>query len=302
MIEAKIVADSISEAGDRITTFELNYPRFIHSELLTHRNFSRNSASSRAIPIQTMLDMIRTAPAAPSLWGINQSGMQADNVYSGHQKASAEYLWLQAAKSACDHAERLMAFGLHKQIVNRVLEPFVHMKTVVTSTEFDNFFYLRCHKDAQPEIRILAEKMYEAYSSNEPKLLQLGEWHTPYGTLSYWSEGFGYDYDMDLETALKVSAASCAAVSYRKSDISVEKACMIYDRLIESKPAHASPFEHQATPIDLSGKEENGLVWPDQEGITHSDNDFNLWSGNLKGWVQYRQLIDGHQCTKYVQD
>jgi thymidylate synthase ThyX len=85
MISAKIIADSISESeyGDRITTFELEYPRFIHGELMTHRLFSRNAASSRAIPINKMMDQVLTAPAMPVEWGLNKSGMQAEEMLKG---------------------------------------------------------------------------------------------------------------------------------------------------------------------------------------------------------------------------
>lgn len=297
MIKATIIADSVSEAGDRITTFELEYPRFILAEVNTHRLFSRNSASSRAIPIEKMIEMIENSPAVPSQWGKNQSGMQANSKFEKQSDImTCEWLWREAAKSAVKSAKELQSKGLHKQIVNRVLEPFQTMKTIVTATEFDNFFWLRCHTDAQPEIHVLADLMYEEYTKNEPQMLKAGEWHLPY--VSNVEEVGG------LENAKKISASCCAQVSYRKTDDSLEKALKIYDMLVTMTPVHASPFEHIATPIDYEGmgySPEEGGCW-DAEGVTHINKDGNLWSNNLKGWVQYRQLISGNTCWDFKKE
>lgn len=147
MNKATIVADSVSAVnGQRLITYELEYPRFIHAELMTHRLFSRNAASSRAIPISKMMEMVEETPAMPVEWGMNQAGMQAKEVHSNPEVC--ESVWKLAAQQAVYSAQALQNLGLHKQIVNRVLEPFQIMKTIVTATEFDNFFWLRCHKDA----------------------------------------------------------------------------------------------------------------------------------------------------------
>lgn len=293
-ISAKIVADSISQ-GKRITTFELEYPRFIHSELMTHRVFSRNAMSSRAIPIEKMIEQVRTNPAMPIHWGKNQSGMQAKEELEGSALGSVQFYWKDAAIDAALSAEYLSDDGLHKQVVNRILEPFQTMKTVLTSTEFENFYWLRNHEDAQPEIKKLAAEMLKAQQQSKPIPLLPGEWHLPY----YGEHGalFGSFSDEDLDNAKAISASCCAQVSYRKLDDSLEKALNVYKRLVESEPVHASPFEHQATPMNATsyykGKELNELGDSDtwEKGITHVDKQENFWSGNFCGWIQHRQLI-----------
>ncbi|MDO4441364.1 MAG: FAD-dependent thymidylate synthase [Moraxella sp.] len=300
MIKATIIADSISaHTGQRITTFELEYHRYIHAELLTHRQFSRNAASSRAIPIDKMIEQVQTNPATPIHWGANQSGMQAHKVH--HDPHICEEVWLDARNSAVNSAMQLQALGLHKQIVNRVLEPFQMMKTIVTATNFDNFFNLRCHKDAQPEIKMLADKMYQAMQESEPEVLYAGEWHTPYiehsrnieGKIIYivLNEG-GLPNIVDVETAIKISCSCAAQVSYRKNDTSIKKALAIYDKLVNSEPVHASAFEHCATPIDNTRKAPDGIThWLRRTSIP--------CSGNFTNWVQYRQLIPNHDCKQY---
>lgn len=159
MFEAKIILDSINESGDRLTTFQLRYPRFIHSELMTHRVFSRNAMSSRAVPVAKMIAQVRENPAKPIHWGMNKPGMQATEEVP---VASAEHLWQKAANLAADVAEQMVKLNLHKQVANRILEPFQWMNTIVTATEWDNFFELRAHPDAQPEFQKLAVMMQNA--------------------------------------------------------------------------------------------------------------------------------------------
>lgn len=318
-ISAKVVADSIHN-GIRITTFELEYPRFIHAEFITHRLFSRNAASSRAIPVKKQIELIKENPAMPIHWGKNQPGMSADEeceegihtpytwtedngeiTYWIDQEVfkdrafSREHSWLMARDRAVEVAEAFAEAGYHKQIVNRILEPFSHIKVVCTATEYDNFFWLRKHKDAQPEIKELAERMWEALGDSTPVGLNLGDWHVP-----YFQDGFlKYDYESDyrerdLRDAIAISSSCCAQVSYRRTDDSLEKAHRIYERLVESKPVHASPFEHQATPIS---DDPGSLKWP--TGTTHVDTEGEWWSGNFRGWIQHRQLIDNHTCWDY---
>lgn len=312
---ATVVADSISAAGVRITTFELEYHRFIHAEAKTHRAISmddsdvfiverndslmsdpmlsRNAASSRAIPVEKVIEQVENNPAMPIHWGKNQPGMKAavevDNV------AMAKLEWQDAACSAVDDAAELVERGLHKQIVNRILEPYQFIKVVCTATEYENFFYLRDHADAQPEIAELARCMREAREMSTPEVLFAGDWHTPYvshkcGGKEHITYVCGGE-PVSLEDALKLSASLCAQVSYRKSDESIEKALKIYDMLVNMKPVHASPFEHQATPMETHIMEEG---WYLGAGVTHCDVSGNLWSGNFKGWIQNRQLIKGH--------
>jgi len=301
VINAKVLAHSVTEKGKEIISFEVEYPRFIHSEVMTHRMFSRNAASSRAIPVEAVIEQVRTAPAMPIHWGKNQPGMQAKEELSGVDLATAKDDWLCASMAAASIAERLSLHGLHKQAVNRILEPYVTMKTVITATEMDNFYWLRCHEDAQPEIKALAEAMRDAHKASAPQVLYPGEYHLPYvknlrdcsGNLMYLDSRYepspeGHpDYHktrilptFTLEEAIKVSASCCAQVSYRKLDEGIDKATMIYGKLVESEPVHASPFEHQATPLEEY-----------QVGVTHTDKEGNLCSGNFVGWLQHRQLI-----------
>lgn len=292
MISAKIIADSFNPTFDsRITTFELVYPRFIHSELMTHRVFSRNAASSRAIPIDKVIELLRTTPAMPVHWGKNQAGMQAkaeiDNI------EGAKLLWLAARDSAINHAIVMRDMGLHKQVVNRVLEPYQLMKTIVTATQWNNWFWLRDHEDADPTIAELAAVMAVAYDASEPDLLVKGEWHVPYvKTLVSPYQGRIYLDEFDkyitAEEARMISASCCAQVSYRKNDGSLEKASMVFDRLINSVPVHASPVEHIATPMPYESFAGDYL---DIEGVTHIDKNNIPHSGNFHGWIQFRQLI-----------
>jgi len=248
-----------------------------------------------------MIQQVKESPAMPVHWGMNQPGMQAQFELDECLQRSSQYLWKKAAKSAARIASALNKMGLHKQVVNRLLEPFQMMKTVVTATELDNFFYLRCHKDAQPEIKVLAEKMYEALLKAGPsEALYDGEWHVPYVTRFRVGDGkLRYadcnGQELSVEDAIKVSASCCAQVSYRKNDETLEKALVIYDRLVDTKPVHASPFEHQATPMLRIS--DNQVGWED--GVTHLDKHGDLWSGNFKGFIQHRQLIEGHVCNEF---
>lgn len=272
-ISVKIIEDSISKKNVRLTTLQLMYPRFIHSEFLTHRVFSRNASSSRAIPVAKMIEQVRTNPAMPIHWGTNQSGMQAKSELLPKKLERAKAEWIRAAESAVEHAQTLMELGLHKQVANRILEPFQHIHVIVTATEWNNFFELRTHTDAQPEFQELALQMKIAMNSSIPNLLTDTEWHLPYVT----------DIDksnvraMNLGSGvlLKLSAARCARVSYLTHDEQepdIDKDLALYDRLITMKPAHASPIEHQATP--------------------NNSKEHVYLQGNFTGWIQFRKLVE----------
>lgn len=305
MIKAEIIADSRTEFGDRLTTFELEFPRWILAEFNTHRQLSRNSASSRAIPIKANIENILNNTATPVHWGLNQPGMVADNEVNKETADIALSLWLQARDNAIFIAQKMTDLGIHKQIVNRLIENFTYQKVIVTATEWDNFFWLRNHKDAQPEIRVLAEKMLQEYNGSTPEILTIGEWHTPYvehyrsplnGELMYIDNN---DNFLSLEEALKVSASCCAQVSYRKTDDSLDKALKVFDMLnLTSEGAdvrmHSSPIEHQGTPIDQTYER----FYKYYNGITHEDFNGSFWSGNFKGWVQYRHTYENESCTQ----
>lgn len=324
-ISAEVVADSISPEGKRITTYVLEYPRFIHSEFMTHRMFSRNAASSRAIPVTKVIEHMHYNSAEPIHWGKNQAGMQAKEELEQPYKIHVQQAWAESKFNAIDTAYKMSDEGAHKQIVNRILEPFQMIRVICTATEYDNFFYLRYHADAQPEIAELARVMWEVREQSEPELLFPGEWHVPFvSTVKkqlavYASDGncigdFVRQYFIEDENhnkfiltpeeALKISASCCAQVSYRKADTSLEKALSIYDKLITMKPCHASPLEHQATPMDMHTWElesyDSGADW--DEGTTHCDKNGALWSGNFKQWVQYRQLIPDNVCNNFVKE
>lgn len=259
-ITATVIADSISTFGRRITTLQLKYPRFIHSEFMTHRVFSRNSASSRAIPVAKMIEQVRNDPAMPVYWGLTQPGMQAAKEHDNVQ--SARFYWASAALSAAIQAQHLADLGLHKQIVNRPLEPFQWMHTIVTATEWDNFFDLRCHPDAQPEFQALANAIRTAMDESSPVKRASGtqwasSWHLPYVSDDERA-------NLHPRTLPKISAARCARVSYLKHDgttPSIEDDMALFERLVGSKPLHASPIEHQACAASSVARSRNFLGW-----------------------------------------
>lgn len=293
LITAKIIADSVSPEGVRMTTMEIEYPRFILAELNTHRMLSKNSASSRAIPVKAMHQHMTENPAQPVHWGKNQAGMQAKEELTDNNLADVKFMWKRAQQDAMHWAYQMSErAGLHKQVANRITEPWMIMKTVISGTEWKNFFWLRAHADAQPEIYELASKMRTAYTISIPQPLKPGEWHVPYvdttrdrttGELVYLDNNGAR---ISMEDARIISSSCCAQVSYRKNDDSFDKAKKIYQQLIESQPCHASPVEHQATPMLAP----NSIV---DLGTTHIDRDNRAWSGNLRGWVQHRKLIAG---------
>ncbi|HBT8980330.1 TPA: hypothetical protein MCM29_005069 [Klebsiella pneumoniae] len=315
-VSAKIIADSISKDGQRITTFELEYPRIIHSELMTHRLFSRNAASSRAIPVKKLIDMIRNEPAMPVRFGANQPGMQdkgEEHTALVLNHFSPRRAWTIAAEDAAFWAEAFAEAGYHKQTANRLLEPFQRMKTVLTATEFENFWWLRVDADADPTIEALAIAMHKEYEASEPELLQPGQWHTPY--VEHFYENIGLEGDdvwvfcgyyvedengekviLDVEEAKAISSSCCAQVSYRRLNATKDKALDIYSRLLSGDKVHASPFEHQATPMQetdgYKNMQEYKCGW--EVGVTHMDRDGDLWSANFKGWIQHRQLLNNH--------
>lgn len=287
MINVTIIADSIAD-GVRITTVEMEYPRFIHAELMTHRVFSRNAASSRAIPAKKVRQQVWDNPARPLHWGANQRGMQATRQLLGMKRRLAHGFWNAASKAACMLHWGMEKVGLHKQVCNRILEPFQTMKVLVTSTEWANFLWLRDHDDAQPEIHRLAAELDAAMNNSNPVTLGYKEWHLPYITAAMREE-------LDLQDQLALSVSCCAQVSYRALDLSMSKAYRIFESLTSGDRVHASPFEHQASPIPKFHRITNTKA--KRIGVTHTDNDGVRWSGNFRGWIQHRQLVKGHVVT-----
>jgi hypothetical protein len=299
-IEAKILAHSISPQGIELLTYELQYPRLILAELNTHHMLTPNSASSRAIPTKKLIDMVRNYPAKPSRFGENKPGMQdKGEEYDAliEEVFHKNEYWSCAASVAATFAQGFADAGYSKQVCNRLIEPFQWMKTVITGTEWNNFFWLRTDEDADPTFQELAKIMEKAKKESIPEKLCPGIWHTPYVEHKYNENGeFEYYYVLDengkhvilsTQEAKEISASCCAQVSYRTLNTRKEKALSIYDKLVNGQKVHASPFTHQATPMD-----ETMDLYSD--GVTHMDKNHNLWSGNLKGYIQHRQLIKGN--------
>ena len=244
----------------------VKFHRFILPEIGTHRIFSKNVASSRAIPVRKLLEMAELDPAMPLFWGKNQPGMSAAQELEGEALEQAKDAWNKARLNAIESAKHLFDLGLHKQTANRLLEPFVYTTAIVSATDFRNFYALRTSKETvQPEMFALATMMLKAQRESEPVTLSFGEWHLP-----LVKDG----EVVDLELAKKCSVARCARVSYLLTDgtnPSLEKDVDLHDKLLKSH--HMSPFEHQATP--LTG------VW-----------------GNFRNWRSYRKYIP-NECQDF---
>lgn len=265
MIKTKIIADSIytdyaTGKEHRVTTFELEYPRYIHSELLTHRVFSRNAASSRAIPLDRMIDLVIDNPVVPK-WTLNQKGMAGNESVDTYTTALATAEWIDARDYVIKKVNKLKELGIHKQNANRLLEPFQHIKTILTGTDFENFFHLRISPEAQPEIRELAADMKDAYMSHMPNILYPQDIHCPY---------FNKPVKRDNLADILISTALCAQVSYRRENVDPEVVERIINRLIATDRIHASPFEHVCAP---------NYVGENQRG-------------NLTGFIQLRHKIE----------
>lgn len=289
MIEAKIVADSVGPNGVRITTFVLTYPRFIHAEFMTHRVFSRNASSSRAIPVKKQIQMVIDNPAIPLAFTKNKAGMQGGEALADEAHEKAVRGWLTGRDQAVRCAQYLADLEIHKQYANRVLEPWAHITVVCTGTDYANFFALRCHEMAQPEIHALADLMYEEYSTSTPKIKEEGSWHLPFmdneddlvETAAYVCES-GTSGREFYDIAIKRSVAKCARVSYLNHEgkrSTIEEDLQLYDRLIGSAPIHASPAEHQA------------------RALAEDKGGFRL--GNLRGWLQYRKTLEDENVTSF---
>lgn len=251
--------------GHVLHSIEVRYWRAIHSELMTHRVFSRNAGSSRAIPVRKVLSQVWHNPAGPIHWGANQSGMQARAELVGWKRAAAGALWRLAGKVMCCFAWGMMKLNLHKQVANRLLEPWQFINVVISSTEWQNFFALRCHPDAQPEFQELAKDIYFVLSTVEPDILQPGEWHMIYVTDEERAT-------LPLHVQLMVSTARAARVSYEPFDgnANISKEIERHNLLVGSTPIHASPTEHQA--VCLGRTERHGNFW---------------------GFRQYREFVAG---------
>lgn len=276
MISAKIVADSINESGNRITSLVVVIPRIVLAELNTHRALSKNSASSRAIPFKKMAKMVEENPFIPIAFQKDHKGMQGTEYFTEEEikKNGIIEEWLGARDYALHRANVLHEKGVTKQLVNRLLEPFMYHTVLITATEWENFMALRNHEDAEIHIKEAAVKILEALNSSTPKLLKKDEWHIPFGDdLDYervtkmYSETSIVPDKLIKGLMVEIATARCARVSYLnfegKDDYEAD--VKLHDQLLDS--GHMSPFEHCA-----------------------QAKDGNTISGNFVGWFQYRKL------------
>jgi hypothetical protein len=279
MYQARVLADSISKPGGmRLTTLEVTFPRMVLSEFNTHRVFSRNSASSRAIPIEKQIQRVRDNPFVPEAFEANQKGMQGGDELDETRQIRARMAWLLGAERAVDTAEMLADSGVHKQWANRILEPYMWQTVIVTATEWDNFFKLRISKEAQPEIRQIATFMKEAIDESYPAEKCALEWHLPLideedvdEVEENWEDYAFLEKHANPTHILRlISAGRCARVSYLthdgRRDLSAD--VLLAQRLVAD--GHMSPFEHIATPLN----------YPDR------------YSGNFRGWRQFRKQFE----------
>jgi hypothetical protein len=333
MFAKVVLASKPTNGAPPIIAIHTRHPRIIHSEWMTHRVFSRNARSSRAVPVTTMLKEIRETPFVPWHWGKNQKGMQAaeecneiiktDRRVMGARGLSyapreREDAWLLARDNAVEIAEAFSDAGYHKQIANRLLEPFMWIDVLTTSTSWANFLHLRDHKDAEPHFRDLAQMVKEAIEKAEFQTLEPGEWHRPYiedqDLIAVGQQNISHEERCEMFT--KLSVARCARISYAPfdGDASLKKELERYDLLVGSDPLHASPAEHQATPDQtynarIIQTDAKPVLWHDNgDGSMRALNE-GAWreqkwlhpelAGNLgPGWIQYRKTLPG----EYVAD
>jgi thymidylate synthase ThyX len=266
----KVLKDSINSNKQRLTTLEITFPRCVLSEFNTHRMFSRNSSSSRAIPIEKIIKRVTEDPFIPVYWGKNKSGMQATEELSFREQDVAKEKWLFAMKAAVNSVYQLLALNVHKQISNRILEPWMWQTVIVTATEWENFFALRCHPDAQPEIRKAAVMMKDAMNNSTPTPIKYGDWHLPLvdDLIQLRVDKF------DLEDIKRISVGRCARVSYLTHDGKRDPKADIElcNKLL--KGGHMSPFEHVATP------------------------DSGIQNSNFIGWKQFRKELPNESIFK----
>lgn len=289
-LEAEVILASRPDERPDIAplvTIRLRYPRIVHGEIMTHRDFSRNARSSRAVPVMTMLNEVNSSPFVPWHWGKNQRGMQADVDHNdpviipeGYEKywdfdtpISREDAWLYARDRAVEVANAMMNANYHKQIPNRLLEPFSWIDTLITSNRWDNFLWLRDEADAEPHIQDLARLVNQALNEMPVQELLPHDWHLPYITDADNVEAMTVAPKHRQQWLCKISAARCARISYKPfdGDASYQRELERHDMLVTSKRVHASPLEHQARPDPSYGS-------------------MHL-HGNLPGWIQYRKTV-----------
>lgn len=320
-ITAKAILDSESSNGgenSRLITMLTRYPKFVHGEHLRHRSMSFSVSSSRAIPVsKNIVEAYNDeSRASPVWWGREQKGMSSgdelENIDRHHPENGGYYneleqaktYWKEAAAYAVGYAEKLQGIGVHKSIVNRLMEPFLHVNVLVSGTTpgWMNFFGLRLDKAAQPEIRVLAEECWKVWNDSKPQVLNPGSWHTPFvqqEDLDYWLNimrvSAGREImptelmsDNPINLTIKTSIARCARLSYQSFETgrrsTIEEDLALYERLVGSSPIHASPAEHQATPATRTT-----LSYPHNKWAEWDDG--HLCGNFGPGWIQFRKTL-----------
>ena len=293
---ARIILDSVGPNGSRLTTFELTYPRMVHAELMTHRLLSRNSASSRAIPVKRMIERVVDDPAMPVFWGRANPGMQSNAELDEPILSEIKRDWLQLRDIVVGCVKLFGTMGLHKQLANRPLETWMDITVIATATHWSNMRALRVHPAAQPEIADVMRKAFELYDTSEPQELAHGQWHLPFVTgydeevLRPIVDGFTWFHDRagySDEDLCMISSGRCAAVSYLNHDTGKSEPDKDVERskkILSS--GHMSPFEHVAQAMTRDQWLTYGRVQATKwvtEGVP---------VGNLWGWRQYRKTIE----------
>lgn len=286
---AKVICDSVNPLGDRLTTMIIQFHRFILPEVNTHRMLSKNTSSSRAIPIKKMIEQVEEIEAYPLFWGANCKGMSAKEELSEIDQRKARMIWRHARLMAITQVKALMEIGesgVHKQTANRLLEPFLTTTMIISGTNqpssWQNLFNQRCHPEAQPEFKALADAMKAAYDDSIPTTLQAGQWHIPFidiGDRGDWYRQYLHSYKTQEEVLEKIKAATgcCARVSYLNHDgvRSIADDIALHDRLLSSQPPHLSPFEHVAIALDNSEQCANFTGWQSYRNILEKNHLLN---------------------------
>lgn len=301
---AKIIADSANSFGDRVTSFQVRFHRFVLAEFNTHAVFDRNSASSRAIPAGTQLRRYDVDPAWPISWPAEQKGMSGGSELTGNDLEDARALfsdvksYTQQAVSQYLQGHPEPEHRLHKSLLNRLLEPLQWHTALVTASSYGNFFEQRVSPAAQPELRVVAAMMQELYNSNEPVVLKRGEWHLPYIRSGPEFSGVDRENVQGLRIGESgeydvrhISAARCARVSYltQEGQRDYTKDVELYASLVEN--GHWSPLGHVCTPWPNGGQHYSPVLDPDTGRRLVDCRLPRL--GKFVGWQQWRHIVEG---------
>lgn len=298
-VQARVIRDSLSPQDIRLTTLEVTIHRFVLAELNTHRAFSRNSESSRAVPFHKRVSKAHNYPAVPLIFPQEQSGMQGGAPVTDRYGPTVD--WLVGRDAAVAVAERMASRNVHKSVVNRVLEPYLWHTVVITATEWEGFFTQRDHHMAQPEIWAAARCMRAAMDASSPVIVDYGGWHLPFiqdRDVEEAFDGMLGDVPGALDVLKRVSAARCARTSYVTHDgvRDLDKDLALYERLAkrepgEDDPHHWSPLEHVATPCEPCRPREGADFDPATARAPH------VHPGNFRGWFQHRHELDRSPYT-----